>query len=212
MEDIYGQLDLPKIATSTKRKESEFIYNFLKDNNIKKTLEVGFAYGCSAAHIISATNNTHYVMDPFQNADFSNCGLKNIKKLGLEKFLKFEEDYSRIVLPKLEKEGIKVDFAFVDGDHKYDDIFIDFCLIDPILNQKGFILFHDSWMRSTQYVASWIRNNRKDYKEIKNPIKNLILFQKDGEDNRNWHHFKGFFTLKSLAPHTYFNLRQKLKN
>ena len=67
-----------------------------------------------------------------------------------------------------------------------------------MLNNSGYVLFHDSWMKSTQYIALWIKNNKKNYKFIKTPIKNFILIQKIREDNRKWHHFKGFCTLKSL--------------
>ncbi|MGF1559026.1 MAG: hypothetical protein ACFCUL_08055, partial [Flavobacteriaceae bacterium] len=56
-------------------------------------------------------------------------------------------------------EELRIDFAFIDGGHKFDDIFIDFYYIDLLLNIEGYVLFHDSWMRSTQHVISWIKNN-----------------------------------------------------
>lgn len=210
MDKIYQQLEIPeeKKAISITEKEGKYIYNFLKKNKIKKTLEVGFAYGCSTAYIISATKSQHYVIDAFQET-YPNIGIKNIEKLKLKKFLIFENDSSHNVLPKLLKGGVRVDFAFIDGGHKFDVIFVDFYYIDLLLNNKGYVLFHDAWMRSTQYVISWIKNNKKNYKIIKTPIKNFILVRKIGEDKRVWHYFKGFCTIKSFFSHLIFSLRQK---
>ena len=67
-----------------------------------------------------------------------------------------------------------------------------------MLEKKGFILFHDTWMRSTAHMESYIKTNRKDYTYIETGLRNLALFQKTAKDNRGWMHFKGFATSKSL--------------
>jgi len=217
---IYEKLIIPDghRPASIKKKEAEFIYSFLKEKKITATLETGFAYGCSAAYIISATKSKHYAIDSSQyqyvtdsSQSYSSCelGLKNIKKLKLDKYLKFENDFSHNVLPRLFAEGVKIDFAFIDGGHMFDDIFLDFYYIDLLLNQNGYVLFHDSWMRSTQMVVSWIKNNKLNYNLIKIPFKNLIMFQKKGKDNRNWYHFKEFYIWKSIIKHALFKLNFK---
>ncbi|MBD3253178.1 radical SAM protein [Candidatus Pacearchaeota archaeon] len=189
---IYEQLDILSKSTSISKEEGKFIYRFLKEKNIKKTIEIGLGYGCSSAYIISATKSKHLVIDPFQKENFGNIGLQNIKKIGLDNFLKFIENKSHNALPNLLKQNLKFDFAFIDGDHKFDGIFIDFYYIDLMLNQKGFVLFHDYWMSSTKTVVSWIKNNKKNYKEIKNTPKNMFLFQKVGVDDREWNHYEKF--------------------
>lgn len=208
MKSIYHQIEIPEEtkATSITEKEAQFIFDFLIEKKINKTLEVGFAYGCSGSHILSATKDTHYAIDPFQDA-YQNLGLKNIETLGLSEHLHFMREYSHSALPKLFEQGVKVNFAFIDGGHRFDDIFIDFYYVDLMLNQNGYVLLHDSWMRSTRWAASWIKNNKKNYKRIKTPINNLIMFQKVGEDNRTWYHFKGFATLKSYLNQIYFEMR-----
>lgn len=193
MKSLYSQLVIPEgdKATSITEKEGEFIYDFLQKNQITKTLEVGFAYGCSTTYIISATNEKHYVIDPFQDS-YSNLGLRNIQRLNLEKYLIFIKDFSHYVLPRLAQEGLKINFAFIDGGHKFDDIFIDFYFVDLLLNHNGYVLFHDSWLQSTRLAASWIVKNKKNYCKIKIPIENLVLFRKEGDDDRDWRHFKYF--------------------
>ncbi|HOW27819.1 MAG TPA: class I SAM-dependent methyltransferase [Elusimicrobiota bacterium] len=199
MPSIYSQLDIPpeNSPISITPAEGEFIHDFLKERKIQKTLETGLAFGCAAAHIISATRHRHYAMDPHQKK-FDDRGLKNIQKLDLAKHLVFEYNFSHCVLPKLLQEGVDLDFVFIDGGHKFDEIFIDYYYADLLLNPNGYILFHDLWMRSTQHVLSWIRHNKKNYRFIPVPADNMAMVQKTGPDGRAWHHFSGFGTLKSF--------------
>jgi len=193
MEDIYSQLKIPvgKKYTSISKEKGEFIYRFLRRQKLRHTLETGFAYGCSTAYIISATNSTHIAIDPFQSK-YNNLGLKNIKKLQLDKHLRYIGDYSHNALPQLLKERTRLDFAFIDGDHNFDVAFMDFFYIDLMLVEKGFVLFDDSWIHSIQTIAKFIVKNKKNYRKIKTPCKNLILFQKISEDKQQWHNFKSF--------------------
>lgn len=191
-------------ATSIKTPEAEFIYNFLIEKGITSTLEVGFAYAKSASHIIAATKSNHIVIDPFQE-NYKNIGLENIKSLGFDKYLTFYNDYSHNILPQFVRQKMHFDFIFIDGDHKFDGELIDFYYADLLINEGGYILMHDTWMRSTQLVNSFIKTNRKDYECIITPLRNFALFQKVGKDNRNGMHFKEFYTFKSLIVYNIIN-------
>lgn len=193
MESIYEKLEIPEgdRLTSIRKEEAEFVYNFLKERKFRKTLETGFAYGCSTAYIIAATQNEHIAIDPYQDK-YNNLGLKNIEKLGFTEYLRFIKELSHEALPKLLNEGVRVDFVFIDGGHKYDEIFIDWYYADLLLNQEGYIFFDDSWLPSTRMVAAFIDTNRMDYQRIETPIENLVAFQKVGKDDRGWDHFVDF--------------------
>ena len=201
-EQINAQLVVPEhdSATPVKPNEAAFIYNFLKEKGLKKTVEIGFAYGRSASHIVAATASKHIIIDPFQE-NYGSLGLENMERLGMSQFVDFRPDFSHAVLPELHKEGKEFEFIFIDGDHKFDGIFVDFYYADLILEDKGYALFHDTWMRSTQLVMSFIEHNRKDYKRVDTPLRNIALYQKVGDDARNGMHFKGFYTFKSLIVH-----------
>jgi predicted O-methyltransferase YrrM len=202
-EEINSIIEIPEWDTfsAIKTEEAKFIYDFVKDNQIKKTLEIGFAFAKSAAHIIAASNSKHIACDPFQG-NYNSMGLSNIEKLRFKELLEFYPDYSHNILPLLLKENRNFEFIFIDGDHKFDGIFIDFYYADLLLNKEGYILLHDTWMRSTRLVESFIKTNRKDYKHIKTPLRNFSLFQKVGSDNRNGMYFKEFYTFKSLVTHS----------
>ena len=187
-------------ATPIKENEAAFIYHFIKKHKLTKTLEAGFAYARSASHIIAATQSLHIAMDPFQE-HYQNLGLKNIEKLGFSEHLDFRRDFSHNVLPQLAKEGRKFEFIFIDGDHKFDGILVDFYYADLLLEQGGYVLLHDTWMRSTQLVMSFIQSNRADYNSIPTGLRNIALYQKVGKDERNGMFFREFYTFKSMIAH-----------
>ena len=201
-EEINKVLEIPSWDTysAVKSEEAAFIYDFLKEKKLTKTLEIGFAFAKSASHIIAATNSHHIACDPFQD-HYKAMGLRNIEKLGLKDKLEFIPDFSHNVLPAFVKEKRKFDFIFIDGDHKFDGILVDFYYADLLLNANGYVLLHDTWMRSTRLVEKFIKTNRTDYKFVKTSLRNFSLFQKVGTDARNGMFFREFYTPRSLLVH-----------
>ena len=193
MRNIYEELEIPDEhrITSIEKEEGEYIFDFMKSKIIRRTLETGFAYGCSAAYIISATNAPHIAIDPYHE-NYDNLGLRNLTKLGLQEHLELIKLPSHIALPQLLMKGTSIDFGFIDGGHLFDEIFIDWYYIDLLLNKNGHVMFHDRWLKATQMIASFIRHNRKDFREVKTPIRNIYLFEKVGEDLRDWQRFVEF--------------------
>jgi len=59
---LHDRLNVPKedILTSITKQEAEFIYNFVKDKGLRRTLEVGFAYGYSTAYITAVQNKSEF--------------------------------------------------------------------------------------------------------------------------------------------------------
>jgi len=206
---IYSQLVIPdsRRLVSINQEDAEFIFSFLQEKKLVSTLEIGLAYGCSAAHILASTKSIHYAIDPYQEK-YDHLGIKNIKKLKLDHLLQFENGLSHEILPRLLSQGNKFDFVFIDGDHRYDAIFVDFYYTDLLLNQNGYVLFHDVWMRSTQMICAWINTNKANYSFIPTPSPNFTLYQKTGEDCREWDHFSEFYTRD--WPSIVYRLKSKL--
>ncbi len=202
IDELLQLIEVPETNKSTPIKDSEarFIYEFVKSKNFEKTAETGCGYGKSAVSIMAATGKPHIVIDPFQR-NYSYGGVNNIKKAGFGQLLNFREDFSHNVLPKLHEKQEKFDFIFIDGNHQFDGILIDFYYTDLLLEQGGYFMFHDTWMHSTRLVISFIKNNRPDYKWIESPLRNICIFQKSGTDKRNGMEHHGFYTSKSWLTH-----------
>ena len=202
-EEINKSIEIPEWDTysSVKKEEAKFIYDFIIKNKIKKTLEIGFAFARSASHIMAATEQRHIACDPFQT-NYGEMGLKNIERLRLSDKLDFHPDFSHNVLPKLHAENRKFEFIFIDGDHKFDGILVDFYYADLLLEENGYVLMHDTWMRATRLVEKFVKTNKHNYKYISTPLRNFSLFQKTSEDSRDGMYFKEFYTFKSFVTNS----------
>ena len=200
--EIIKILEIPDwgSATAIKTAEAEFLYDFIRSKNLSDTLETGLAFAKSASHIMAATGRPHIAIDPYQ-LNYENLGLKNIERLGMKDQLDFRPDFSHNVLPALLKEGRTFDFIFIDGDHKFDGILLDFYYADLLLRQGGYVLMHDTWMRSTRLVERFIKRNRNNFSHIPVSRRNLTLFRKEGEDSRDGMFFREFYTRKSVVLH-----------
>jgi predicted O-methyltransferase YrrM len=193
MSNLYDRIVIPedRRSTSIRREHGAFIFDFLKSRPITRTLETGFAYGCSTVHIMAATDAPHIAVDAYEEG-YDNIGLANIARFGLAARFQFIRLPSHVALPQLLSSGIAIDFGFVDGGHKFDEIFLDWYYIDRLLNRGGHVMFDDGWLEATQMVASFIRKNRKDYREIRVPVDHVYLFEKIGSDKSDWRAFEPF--------------------
>ena len=193
MHEVKAGIRLPEnIKSSAVRfSEGEYLHQLVRRNGFERTLETGFGLGLSAASIMTASRSRHVAIDPFQ-ADYDSCGLKNIERLGLSPRLEFHADYSHSVLPQLLKQGRTFQFIFIDGDHKFDGQFVDFYYAASLVEEGGLVVLHDTWMRGTSYLVSYVRSNRKDFRYIPQGLRNIAVFGKSGADRRDWMHFEGF--------------------
>jgi predicted O-methyltransferase YrrM len=128
------------------------------------SVEVGLGYGISSLFICEALSQVqaerHIVIDPYQFPGWGGIGLKNLKEAGYEGLVDFREVSSHLALPHLEAEGMKIDFAFVDGWHTFDYALVDFFYIDRLLRIGGLIVFDDALYPSIRKVCRYIATNR----------------------------------------------------
>ncbi len=187
-----------KAYVSIKPKEAAFLYDLIREKGLGRTLETGLGFGRSAIHMLAAHGGRHIAVDPYQR-DYDYLALRNVEAAGLSNRFDFHEDASHNVLPRLHLDGERLDLVFIDGDHKFDGILVDFYYADLLLDPGGYVVFHDTWMRSTQLVASFIRKNKANYRRVACPLRNMLVFRKsDRSDGRDGIHFMEFYTYRSL--------------
>lgn len=67
-------------------------------------------------------------------------------------------DRSDLALPRLaEAERASVDLAFIDGDHGWPSVFVDFCYMNMMLREGGLLLIDDIFQYSVAQLAMWLR-------------------------------------------------------
>ncbi len=191
-----GKLHPIKCQVRTTVGEGMAIYNLCRKVKPKHTLEVGFAYGFSTLYFLAAIRangiGRHVALDPFEMTDYHGIGLQKVREVGMEEALDFREEFDYLALPALQKEGIKFDVIFIDGNHRFDDVLLDFTLSDYLCAANGYIILHDMWMPSIQRAVSFITTNRSDYRQHPSPVGNISIFQKIGTDTRSWDHYVEF--------------------
>lgn len=185
-------------ATAIGHEEGEALFRLVRQGDLHRTLEIGFAYGFSAAYILSASHTVHVAIDPHSER-YGELGLSNLAAVGVADRIQLEREPAHVVLPRLLADGRRFDFAFVDGDHKFDTTFVEFYYLDLLIDTGGIVVFHDAWMRSIRRVAAWIRTNKSNYHFIEASQPNLIVVRKTGDDVRAWHHFAEFGPRRTFA-------------
>ena len=163
VEDSEGNKINP-FPTSIDYDKTVTLYNIVRKQKPKNTLEIGMAYGISTLSICQALRDNgigyHVVIDPWERSRYKSIGLLNCEKAGLGNILRFIEEPSYEALPKLLSKGERFDFAFIDGMHLFDYVLVDFFYIDLLLNKGGYIIMDDLWMPAIRKVVAFILRNR----------------------------------------------------
>jgi predicted O-methyltransferase YrrM len=123
-------------------------------------IEVGLAYGSSALAIGEAlcstgeSNVSHIVIDPFQATAYDNVGWDVLNAAGLAGRTSLFGEPSSIVLARLAQDGFTADAAFVDGSHRFHEVFVDLYFLRKLIRPGGLIILDDATLPS---VATAVR-------------------------------------------------------
>lgn len=165
--------------------------------NAKSTLEIGLAYGFSTLFFLEAlrqTKGTHTAIDPAQHGYWKGIGYTSARQLAKSPFgLQFHLGTSYEVLPIITRNKRMFDVIFIDGNHKFDDVLVDFVLCAPLCKLNGYIVLDDFLMPSINKVSQFILKNRKDFMKVETRSINLAAFKKISNiDTRSWDYHEEF--------------------
>lgn len=171
------------------------IERLVRDLGLTSTLETGMAYGLSTLAICGVHEQrgegTHVAIDPYQSSDWGGIGMLNARRAGLEGRLRLVEARSDEALPRLRDEGLRIDFALIDGLHLFDATLVDFFHADRMLDVGGVVVFHDTWMPAVAQAVAFVRANRA-YERVEAGDAAMVALRKAGEDDRAWDFHRDF--------------------
>jgi len=130
--------------------DADHLRDLLIDHGTRTAIEVGLAYGSSALAIgealcsSGAPQVSHIVIDPFQATSYGNVGLDALNVAGLADHTTFIEEPSSIALARLAADGVTVDAAFVDGSHRFHEVFVDLYFLRKVVRPGGLIVLDDA--------------------------------------------------------------------
>lgn len=147
--------------------EGLFVQEIIREIKPDISLEIGLATGVSAMFICETLkelgNSRHIVIDPGQNNkteydDWQGIGLYNLAQCKYDDIVTLLDEPSEISLPKLLKQNLKVNFAFIDGWHTFDHALLDFFYINRMLAVGGVVVFDDAHFPSINKAINYISN------------------------------------------------------
>lgn len=194
--DLCGRvwdLELAGVSEQT----GALLYDLVREVRPKQTLETGFAYGFSALFILQALVDNgvgvHKAIDPVETHRWHGIGLANVKRAGFERIFTLLEEPSQLALPAHYGKGFKIDFAFIDGSHLFDETLLDAYYMDRMLAPGGLIVLDDwDWLPAVRAAANFIETNLS-YEVIAAPqAPKVRVLRKVKSPARAWNHFVPF--------------------
>jgi len=145
--------------------EGKALREWVKRENATRTVEIGLGYGIAALFVCEGllangdTTARHVVLDPYQATRFANCGLQFLDEAGVAEFVEYLPEESEVVLPRFLAEGRSFDLAFVDGNHRFDGVFLDLVYLGRLVRAGGILFVDDYQLPSVARAVSFCKTN-----------------------------------------------------
>lgn len=150
--------------------EGQMLRDLVAAQKPRQTLEVGMGTGLSGLHICwglakaaaaGVPMGRHAAIDPFQKSDFwKGIGLALRDQAGLSDVFEWIGERDDVVLPRMFGEGRRIDFALIDGDHRFEAAMLDFYYVDKLLGVGGMCVIDDTDWPSVWRVVQFAVTHR----------------------------------------------------
>jgi predicted O-methyltransferase YrrM len=134
--------------------EGAALRDWVRNEGALRTLETGLGFAVSTLFICEALlandrGGRHVATDPYQfralstdRTTYLGVGLHILEDAGVRDLVEFYPEESQITLPRLLAEGRQFDLAFLDGNHRFEGVFLDLIYSGRLLKEGG-VLFVD---------------------------------------------------------------------
>lgn len=145
--------------------EGEALREWVLREGASRTIEIGLGYGISTLHICEGLlGNTdaiaqHLAIDPYQATRFANCGLQFLEEAGVAELVEHHAQESQIALPRFLEEARRFHLAFVDGNHRFDGVFLDLVFLGRLVRAGGIVFVDDYHLPAVARAASFCLTN-----------------------------------------------------
>jgi predicted O-methyltransferase YrrM len=153
----------PVAASAT---EGEALRGWTAKEGATRTIEIGLGYGISALYVCegllanaSEAAAHHIVIDPYQATRFSDCGLQVLEEAGVSGLVGHHAEESQLALPRLLGEARVFDLAFVDGNHRFDGVFVDLVYLGRLVRPGGIVFLDDYQLPAVARAVSFFVKN-----------------------------------------------------
>lgn len=158
--------------------EGNALCEWVRKEGSLRTLETGLGFAISTLFICegllaNGPDGRHVAADPYQfrglpihRTTYMGVGLQTLEEAGVRDLVEFYAAESQIVLPRLLDEGRRFDFAFLDGNHRFEGVFLDLIYSGRLLKEGGIVFVEDTQLRGVRRAVDfcvanlgWVRED-----------------------------------------------------
>lgn len=130
--------------------EGQALRGYVRKEGALRTLETGLGFAIATLFVLeglleNGPGGRHVACDPYQvEALFHGSGLQALEEAGVLDLVEFYAEESQVALPRLLSEGRRFDLAFIDGNHRFEGVFLDLVYSGRLLTEGGIVFVDDA--------------------------------------------------------------------
>ena len=129
-----------------------------------RTIETGLGDAVSTLFICeglvaNGPEGRHVAIDPRLPNSHVDAGLRALEEAGVRELVEFHADRSEVVLPRLLAEGRRFDLAFIDGNHRFEGVFVDLVYCGRLLEEGSVVFVDDAQLPAVRRAAAFCLKN-----------------------------------------------------
>jgi predicted O-methyltransferase YrrM len=147
--------------------EGDSLVSWVKKEKAHRTLESGLGFGISTLFVCEGLlanggHVRHVASDPYQFVSlpihattYAGVGLQLLERAGVRNLVEFYEEESQIVFPRLLAESSEFDLAFLDGNHRFEAIFLDVIYAGRLVKEGGIVFVDDVQLPGPKHTVAF---------------------------------------------------------
>jgi predicted O-methyltransferase YrrM len=145
-------------------REGAALRDWVRREGALRTFETGLGYAVSTVFICegllaNGVDGQHVAVDPRLPGSHVDAGLDALEQAGVREFVEFYAEGSEVVLPRLLAEGRRFDLAFIDGNHRFEGVFLDLVYSGRLLKEGGIVFVDDMQLPAIQRAVGFCVSN-----------------------------------------------------
>jgi predicted O-methyltransferase YrrM len=145
-------------------REGEALRGWVQRERALRTLETGLGYAVSTLFICegllaNGVGGRHVAIDPRLPGSHVDAGLDTLEQAGVRELVEFYAEGSEVVLPRLLAEGREFDLAFIDGNHRFEGVFLDLVYSGRLLKEGGIVFVDDMQLPAIRRAVGFCTTN-----------------------------------------------------
>jgi predicted O-methyltransferase YrrM len=137
------------------RTEGRALLDWVRKEGAQRTLESGLGFAVSTLFLCeglltNGPDGRHVAADPYQFVEgptrgttYAGVGVQVLEEAGVLDLVEFYPEESQVVFPWLLSESREFDLAFIDGNHRFEAVFLDVIYSGRLLRERGVVFVDD---------------------------------------------------------------------